>query len=52
MSEPPATPARYRCPRCGDDMPARFARTHEPICAWRTPIDERDVETFLLEMFP
>jgi hypothetical protein len=46
------TPDQYRCPRCGDEMAPRFICTHEPICAWRAPIDARDIETFLLEMFP
>lgn len=45
-------PEHYRCPRCGDEMTLKFAPSHERICVWRTPVDERDVDTFLLVMFP
>jgi hypothetical protein len=43
---------RYHCPRCRDEMHVKFTRSHEIICAWVTPIHQRDVETFLDVMFP
>ncbi|WP_190329524.1 hypothetical protein [Streptomyces venezuelae] len=50
MSEPDQE--HYRCPRCGDEMHLKFARTHEPICTWASRNEARDIETFLLEIFP
>lgn len=43
---------RYHCARCGDDMPARFERSHEIICALFSRVEAEQVERLLddLEM--
>jgi len=38
---------RYRCARCGDEMAAKFRRSHEVICAWSSVIEAEQVEALL-----
>jgi DNA-directed RNA polymerase subunit N (RpoN/RPB10) len=41
---------RYRCPRCGDEMAAKFQRSHERICAWTEQNEARAVAELLASL--
>jgi hypothetical protein len=41
---------RYRCPRCGDEMAGKFARSHERICRWAAASEARAVAELLLSL--
>jgi hypothetical protein len=40
----------YRCPRCGDQMAAKFQRTHDRICAWTEQSEARAVAELLASL--